>query len=157
MSGLVVALIGIAIAVILAGTGSAIGVAGAGQTADGVMSEEPELFGKLLLLVALPGTQGIYGFLVGFMSIMKLGLISGDPQTAITVSKGLEFLVACLPVGVTGLFSAIHQGYVCSTGVTLVAKQREQMGKALVLGVFVEFYAILGLIASILLVNSIQM
>lgn len=157
MSGLIIALLGIGFAVILAGIGSAIAVGSVGQTANGVMSEEPDLFGKLLLLTALPGTQGIYGFLVGFIAIMKLGLLGGGIQEPMTAAKGFEFLLGCLPIALTGLFSAIHQGRVCATGVTMTAKQPNEMGKALVLGVFVEFYAILGLLISILLINSIQM
>jgi V/A-type H+-transporting ATPase subunit K len=156
MSGLVIALLGVGFAVIFAGIGSAVAVGSVGQTSNGVMSEEPELFGKLLLLTALPGTQGIYGFLVGFIAIMKLGLLGGA-QEPMTVAKGLEFFLGCLPIALTGLLSAIHQGRVCATGVTMTAKQPNEMGKALVLGVFVEFYAILGMLISILIINGIQM
>ena len=155
MWGLVIAILGIATAVILAGTGSAVAVGSVGQTSNGIMSEEPELFGRLLLLTALPGTQGIYGFLVGFIAFMRLGLLSGT-ISSLSVAKGFEFFLACLPIALVGLFSAIHQGRVCATGATMTAKQPEQMGKALVLGVFVEFYAILGLLISILLINSIK-
>ena len=163
MTGLIIALFGIALAVVLAGFGSIIAVGSVGQTANGVMSEEPGLFGKLLLLTALPGTQGIYGFLVGFIGIVKLGLLGGGEEApwrllmqSGSFSKGLEFFLACVPIALAGFFSAIHQGRVCATGVTMTAKQPDEMGKALVLGVFVEFYAILGLLISILLINSIQ-
>ncbi len=165
MTGLIIALFGIVLAVVLAGFGSIIAVGSVGQTSNGVMSEEPELFGKLLLLTALPGTQGIYGFLVGFIGIVKLGLLVGGEDApwrilvqsgSASFSKGLEFFLACVPIALAGFFSAIHQGRVCATGVTMTAKQPDQMGKALVLGVFVEFYAILGLLISILLINSIQ-
>ena len=156
MWGLIIAILGIAMAVILAGIGSAVAVGSVGQTSNGIMSEEPELFGRLLLLTALPGTQGIYGFLVGFIAVMRLGLLSGTVPSTLTVGKGFEFFLACLPIALVGLFSAIHQGRVCATGATMTAKQPEQMGKALILGVFVEFYAILGLLISILLINSIQ-
>ena len=61
--GLILAIIGAALAAILPGIGSAYGVQIGGQAAAGVTSEKPELFGKLLVLQALPGTQGIYGFL----------------------------------------------------------------------------------------------
>jgi len=156
MWGLIIAILGIAMAVILAGIGSAVAVGSVGQTSNGIMSEEPELFGRLLLLTALPGTQGIYGFLVGFIAVMRLGLLSGTVPSTLTIEKGFEFFLACLPIALVGLFSAIHQGRVCATGATMTAKQPEQMGKALILGVFVEFYAILGLLISILLINSIQ-
>lgn len=163
MIGLVIALFGIALAVVLAGFGSIIAVGSLGQTSNGVMSEEPELFGKLLLLTALPGTQGIYGFLAGFIGIVKLGLLGGGADAPWRILRGagsasavygVEFLLACLPIALAGFFSALHQGRVCATGITMTAKQPDHMGKALVLGVFVEFYAILGLLISILLINS---
>ncbi len=163
MIGLVIALFGIALAVVMCGFGSIIAVGSLGQTSNGVMSEEPELFGKLLLLTALPGTQGIYGFLAGFIGIVKLGLLGGGAEAqwqilrdSGTILDGFQFLLACLPIALAGFFSAIKQGQVCGTGITMTAKQPDHMGKALVLGVFVEFYAILGLLISILMINSIQ-
>ncbi|HID95990.1 MAG TPA: V-type ATP synthase subunit K [Candidatus Latescibacteria bacterium] len=156
MTGLEIALIGVGLAVILAGIGSAIGVGVTAQVANGVMSEEPELFGRVLLLTALPGTQGIYGFLVGFLVIMKLGLIgttTGIPLfKTLTVGQGWQLFLSCLPIAFAGIFSAIHQGRVCATGVEMTAKQPGGAGKAMVLAVFVEFYAVLGLLASILLI-----
>jgi len=61
--GLALAVLGAAIAAAVAGIGSALGVGIAGQAAAGLVSEDPDKFGKVLLLEALPGTQGIYGFL----------------------------------------------------------------------------------------------
>ena len=78
MSGIVFALLGVAVAVILAGMGSAYGVGVAGQAAAGVVTEDPDKFAKVLLLQLLPGTQGIYGLLVGFIGLSKIGLISGS-------------------------------------------------------------------------------
>jgi len=150
------ALLGAALAVILSGIGSAIGVGLAGQAASGVMSEDPEKFGSLLLLTALPGTQGIYGFLTGFMVFIKLGLISGN-VVQLTVHQGLDILVACLPVGFVGFLSAIHQGKVCAAGIYMVAKQPKETAKPLVLGALVETYAVLGLLISILMLNGIKL
>lgn len=156
MGALEIALIGVGLAVILAGIGSAIGVGLTAQVSNGIMSEEPALFGRLLLLTALPGTQGIYGFLVGFLVIMKLGLIGSTTEVplfkTLTVGQGWQFFLSCLPIAFAGIFSAIHQGRVCATGAELTAKQPGEAGKALVLAVFVEFYAVLGLLASILLI-----
>ncbi|UCD83544.1 MAG: V-type ATP synthase subunit K [Deltaproteobacteria bacterium] len=151
MGGLEIALIGVALAVGMGGIGSSIGVGLAGQAASGVMTEDPGKFGRLLLLVALPGTQGIYGLLASFLVIMKLGLIGGGSVVEITQSQGFKLLFACLPVALTGLFSAIHQGKVCVAGIMMAAKRPEEMGKTLVLAVFVEFYAVLGLLITILL------
>lgn len=154
--GLTYAFLGGALAVILGGIGSAIGVGLAGQAASGVMSEDPEKFGSLLLLVALPGTQGIYGFLSGFLVMLKLGVTAGKLVVP-PVDQGLQILIACLPVAFTGLVSAIHQGKVCASGIYMVAKQPKEMAKPLVLGALVETYAVLGLLITILLLNGIKL
>jgi V/A-type H+-transporting ATPase subunit K len=151
--GLVLAVIGVGVAVILPGIGSAIGVGMVGQAASAVVAEEPEKFGRLLLLQALPGTQGIYGLLTGFLIIFKLGLL-GSPA-AVTTSTGLAFLFASFPVGIVGLLSAIAQAQVATAGVGIVARRPEEMGKAIILAAMVETYAVLGLLVSILLVNAI--
>jgi len=154
--GLVLAFSGAAAAAIFAGIGSAVGVGLAGQAASGVMSEDPEKFGSLLLLVALPGTQGIYGFLSAFLVILKLGL-TGGTLAAVNVHQGWQIFVACLPVALAGLVSAIHQGKVCAAGIYMVAKQPKEMTKPLILGALVETYAVLGLLITILLLNGIKL
>lgn len=154
--GLLLAISGAALAVILAGIGSAIGVGLAGQAASGVMSEDPGKFGSVLLLVALPGTQGIYGFLSGFLVILKLGLISGQAAQP-TTPQGWAIFFACLPVAFAGLVSAIHQGKVCTSGVHMVAKQPKESVKPMVLAALVETYAVLGLLATVLLLNGIKL
>ncbi len=158
-SGMVYALMGAAVAVILSGIGSAIGIGYTASASAGVMTEDPRNFGKYLILVALPGTQGIYGFVAAFLVIMRLGLL--NPETANKVitgmspGQGLQVLYACLPIAFAGLVSAIHQGKVCTAGVALTAKQPAESGKALVFGVFVEFYAVLGLIITIFLLQAV--
>lgn len=154
--GLVYAILGIAIAVVLAGFGSAIGIKISGQAANGVMSENPENFVSLLILTALPGTQGIYGFVDGFMVLLKLGLLGGTVAN-ITPVEGLQILGACIPVGLAGLMSAIQQGWVCASGVEMLARQPKELVKPLMLGVLVEFYAILGFTVSFLLINGIKL
>jgi V/A-type H+-transporting ATPase subunit K len=155
-SGLVYALIGAAAAVILAGIGSAVGISYPASIATGAMTEDPKNFGKYLLLVALPGTQGIYGFVGAFLVIQKLGLTAAGAAAALTTAQGLQIMWACFPVAFAGLVSAIFQGKVCANGVALTSKQPTESGKALVFGVFVEFYAILGLITTIFLLSGIQ-
>jgi len=154
--GLTLAILGGALACILGGIGSAIGVGLAGQASSGVMSEDPDKFGSLLLLVALPGTQGIYGFLSAFLVILKIGLITGDiPKLA--VFSGWQILVACLPVAFAGLVSGIHQGKVCASGVYMVAKQPKDLMKPVIMAALVETYAVLGLLITILLLNGIKL
>jgi V/A-type H+-transporting ATPase subunit K len=154
--GLTLAVLGGALACILGGIGSAIGVGLAGQASSGVMSEDPEKFGSLLLLVALPGTQGIYGFLSAFLVILKIGLITGTIPK-LTVFNGWQILVACLPVAFAGLVSGIHQGKVCASGVYMVAKQPKDLMKPVIMAALVETYAVLGLLITILLLNGIKL
>ncbi|MEW5804569.1 MAG: V-type ATP synthase subunit K [bacterium] len=153
--GLVLAILGAALAVILAGFGSSIGISIAAQPCDGLLSENPEAFGNVLILAALPGTQGIYGFVSAFFAIIQLGLLTGKvPQ--LTVSQGMQFLGACLPVGFGGLVSGIYQGKVSAAGVAVAAKQPGDSMKAVILSALVETYAILGLLATILLLMGIK-
>ena len=152
MSGIVFALLGVAVAVILAGMGSAYGVGVAGQAAAGVVTDK---FAKVLLLQLLPGTQGIYGLLVGFIALSKIGLLGGGADMSMSISQGLLYLAACLPIGVVGLVSARHQGRTSVASIGIVAKKPEQFGKAMLFPAMVETYAILALLVSILAINAL--
>lgn len=156
MSGIVYALIGAALAVALAGCGSAIGVGIAGQAASGVVTVDPSKFAKVLILQLLPGTQGIYGLLVGFITLAKIGLM-GAGDVEVTVANGLLILAACLPIAVVGLVSGIHQGKTAAASIGIVAKKPEQFGKAMLFPAMVETYAILALLISILAVSAIKL
>ena len=155
MLGLVLAILGSASCVILGGIGSIIGVAKAGQAGSGVVSEEPEKFGKVLLLQALPSTQGIYGFIGTFWVIIKLGLLAGKIPM-LSWQTGLAILLASLPVGINGLFSGILQGKVSVSGMNIVSKQAQEAGKGIIMSAMVETYAVFGLLATILLVQGIK-
>ena len=152
--GLFFAVLGAALAIIMAGIGSAIGVGMGGQAASGVVSEEPGLFGKVLILQLLPGTQGIYGLLVAFLCLSNIGLLGGSVES-ISLLKGLCYFAACMPIALGGLFSAIHQGKASVASISLVAKRPEQSGKALIFPAMVETYAILSLLVSILALNGV--
>lgn len=154
-SALAIAIAGAAIAVILGGTGSALGVGLAGQSGAGVISEKPELFGKVLLIQALPGTQGIYGFLGGLLVLIQIGLIGGEAAD-ISLSTAWQLFFASLPVAFTGLISGIHQGKVSAAGLQAVAKDDSNVGKAVIMSAMVETYAVLGLLITILLLFSIK-
>jgi V/A-type H+-transporting ATPase subunit K len=153
--GLALAILGAALAVILAGIGSVLGVGIAGQVASGVVSEDPEKFGKALLLQALPGTQGIYGFLGAIMVLQKVGLLGGEVIN-LTPEVGWQIFFACLPIAIAGLISGLFQGKVSAAGMGIVAKKPAESGKAIILSAMVETYAVLGLLATILLLNGIQ-
>ncbi len=153
--GLGLAILGAALAVGLSGTGSSMGVGIAGESAAGVLSEDPDKFGLTLLLVALPGTQGIYGFLSAFWVMLKINLLGG--VMAISPAVGLQIFFACLPVGLVGLTSGIYQGRVAASGIQLAAKRPEDTGKGVILAAMVETYAVLGLLTTILLLNGIKL
>ena len=153
--GLVYALLGAAVAVFLAGAGTAIGVGIAGQAAAGVVTEDPSKFGQVLVMQLLPGTQGLYGLLIGFITLSKVGLIGGgaadiDPQT------GLLILAACLPIGIVGLISGKYQGKTSAASIGIIAKRPDQFGKAMLFPAMVETYAILALLISFLAVSGVQ-
>ena len=152
--GIVYALLGAALAVLLAGAGSALGVGVAGQAASGVVSEDPSKFAKVLIMQLLPGTQGIYGLLVGFITLSKVGLL-GEGIKEVSVATGLLILAACLPIGIVGLISGKSQGKTAAAAIGIVAKKPEQFGKAMLFPAMVETYAILALLISILAVSAI--
>ncbi|MGB3480574.1 MAG: V-type ATP synthase subunit K [bacterium] len=153
--GLAIAIAGGALAAILGGIGSAIGIGYAAQAANGVLSEDPEKFGSLLILVALPGTQGVYGFIGAFMVLQKIGIFGGA-IVALTLQQGLQIFFAAMPVAIACLISAIWQGKVCTAGVEMVAKRPAEAAKAMIYGILVEFYAVLGLIVTILAVVQMK-
>lgn len=154
MLGLLFAILGAAVSVILAGIGSIIAVGKSGQAGTGVVSEEPEKFGNVLLLQALPSTQGIYGFIGAFWILFSLGLLQGNiPE--LDWKLGLAIFLAALPVAIGGFVSAIYQGNVSIAGLNIVTKQPSESGKGIIMSAMVETYAVLGLLATILLVQGL--
>ncbi|HHY83194.1 MAG TPA: V-type ATP synthase subunit K [Clostridiales bacterium] len=151
--GLIFALSGAVLAALLAGIGSAIGVGMAGQAAAGVVTDDPSKFGKVLILQLLPGTQGIYGLLIAFLTLTQIGVLGGSPD--ISLAKGLLYFVACLPMAFVGLWSAIRQAQAAVSSIALVAKRPDQAGKAIIFPAMVETYAILALLISILCVTGL--
>lgn len=146
-----IALLGAFLAAGLAGWGSAKAVGMVGQAATGLLTEDPSLFGKVLLLEALPGTQGIYGLITAFMIMLKLGVI-GTPVD-ITIAQGGYLLMASLPIAIVGHFSAIHQAKVAVAGVHMIAKQKDEVVKPITNAALVETYAIFALLVSLLLIG----
>lgn len=136
--------LGAAAAVALAGTGSARGCGAAGQAATGVVTEEPEKFGKALILQLLPGTQGLYGFIIGFLTLLKL-------QDVPSVAQGLYLAFAGVFVGIVLLTSGIAQGKVSAAGMQILAKNPDQNTKGIIFAAIVETYAILGFVAGIIM------
>ncbi len=149
-TGTFLAILGAALAAGLAGCGSAIGVGMAGKAATGVVAEDPDKFSKCLVLQLLPGTQGIYGLLIAFIAMIKVNVF-GDPL-ALTMASGLTIFAGCLPIAIVGLISGVYQAKVAVAGMAMTAKRPEESGKAIVLIVMVETYAVLALLVSFLAV-----
>lgn len=156
LSGEMLAISGAAIAAALAGIGSAIGVGLAGEAGAGVVSEDPNKFGQVLLLQALPGTQGIYGLLIAFLIMVKIGLLGGDGLVDLTMLQGAAIFASGLPIGLVGLLSAISQGKAAAAGIMLVGKRPAELAKGMLFAAMVETYAVLALLISFLMLNSIQ-
>ena len=151
--GFSLALLGAALATIFAGIGSAKGVGMATEAGMGVLSEDPSKFGKMLVLELLPGTQGLYGFIVSFMILLNVGVL-GTPQD-ISLYTGAMYLAASLPVAIGGLISGISQGRAAVAGIALVAKREQEFSKAMVSTTLVEIYALLAFLVSFLTVMNI--
>ena len=154
--GLSLALFGAACASALAGIGSAIGIGIAGESAAGVMTEDPNKFGSCLILQALPGTQGIYGLLITFFVLNQLNMLGGGAPAMPTWNQGLQIFAACLPIAIVGFISAIYQGKTSAASIQMISKKPEAMGKAIILPAMVETYAVLALLKSILMLMGVQ-
>ena len=150
LSGRSLALLGAGLAAALAGMGSAKGVGMVGEAAAGLLTEDPSKFGKALIMQALPGTQGIYGLITAFLIIFKIGILS-DPVT-LSIADGAYFLMAALPIAIVGYYSALKQARVAVSGINLIAKKPDEVGKAITSAALVETYAIFAVLISLLMV-----
>ena len=146
--GYTIALLSIAFCVLLCGIGSCIGLYKTSTAAAGVLGEDPKKFGKVMVLVLLPATQGIYGFIIGIIA-------SGAATAGMSTAAGLAMLGAVLPMAISGLASGYFQGKSAVNCIYAVGKQESLSGKLIVYPGMIEFYAILGLIISIMLVGQI--
>ena len=151
--GMIFTILGIAIATVLAGIGSVKGVGAAAQASMGVLSEDSSMFGKMLVLTLLPGTQGLYGFIVGFSMLIYAGVLGGGD--VVTTEQGLAYLGASLAIGIGGLVSGIAQGRAAVAGIGLCAKDDKNFSKAMVSVTLVEIYALFAFIVSLLTVISV--
>lgn len=142
--GMLFGALGVALSALASGAGSAKGVGIAGEAAAGIVIEEPEKFGKSLVLQLLPGTQGLYGFVIGLLCLFQL-----KPDMPLTA--GFMYFAAGLTMGLTGYFSAVAQGKVSCAGLNILAKNEEQQTKGIIYAVMVEMYAILAFAISFLI------
>ena len=148
--GLALALLGSGLAVGLSCVGSAKGTGIAGEAGSGLLSEDPSKSGKVMVLQLLPGTQGLYGLVVWFFALIQIGMVGGATPE-LTVAQGMQYFVACMPMAIGGLLSAIAQGRVAAGSINILAKKPNDWSKGLILCGIVEFYAILSLVATIMI------
>ena len=145
---LILAYVGVAFMVGLAGVASAIGTSICGQAAVGAMKKNGGAFGSYMVLSALPGSQGLYGF-VSFFLIMPI--LSAE----MTMFQGAAIFGVGLLVGIVNLMAAIYQGKVCANGIAAIGNGHDVMGKTLILGAFPELYAILTVAATFLISSAV--
>ncbi|MCL2570559.1 MAG: V-type ATP synthase subunit K [Firmicutes bacterium] len=152
MDGNLIALLGAALAIIATGVASAIGMSWVQRAAAGVVTEDPEKYGKTMILQLIPSSAGLYGFVVGFLVLINVFMGDG---AAYTTSQGLLILIACLPIAIVGVVATIFQAKVCVAGIQMLSKREELSGRAIVMSVFIELFTLFGLIASILAVLQV--
>ena len=153
IGGLALALLGSGLAVGLSCVGSAKGTGIAGEAGAGLLSQDPSKSGKVMVLQLLPGTQGLYGLVVWFFALFTMGAFSGGIQP-LSITEGATIFAACLPIALGGWLSAIFQGRVAAAAINVVAKKPDDWAKGIILCGIVEFYAILSLLASVLLLMN---
>lgn len=153
MTGFQWAELGAAVAFIGGALGSSIGITYVANVSSGILAEDPDKFGRLLLLIAMPGSQGIYGFITAFLIWV---FFLSSPKSVANPQTGVQVFLASLPVAFACLLSAIYQGRTGAGAAGIVAKKEEASGRAIVLPGLVETYAVLSLIVSILLLIAIR-
>ncbi|MBU0458247.1 V-type ATP synthase subunit K [Patescibacteria group bacterium] len=153
--GLAFALFGAAIATFVSCIGSIIGVSVTGQAGAGLLTEKPELAGKVITLMVLPGSQGLYGMVIALLFIFNYAdVINGE--VAISVSQGVAILAACLPVAFTCVTSGPYQAKVCAAGMHMLAKDEKMTGRVITMAALVETYALLGFLISFFMLNNFK-
>mgnify|MGYP003313008575 CR=1 FL=1 len=152
--GMALALLGSGLAVALSCVGSAKGTGIAGEAGTGLLSEDPSKSGKVMVLQLLPGTQGLYGLVVWFFALIQMGMRDGS-AVGMSLVEGWRYFAACMPMAFGGLLSAIAQGRVAAGSINILAKKPDDWSKGMILCITVEFYAILSLLASFLMILNI--
>lgn len=155
MLGTILVFGGAVTAALLGFIGSTIGMYTAGQSGAGVTAEKPDLFGKVLLMQALPGSQAIYGLVGAFLILSFSGVLGAEEVGIVSTAKGIQYFIAGLPIGLAGLFSAIFQGKLSASGILTIAKDGSLTAKAMVLSAMVETSAIFGVLVSFILLTAI--
>lgn len=148
-------IIGCALAMGIAGVGSALGLMLAGTSAVAVTGEKPELFGRCLVFQVLPMTQAVYGLLTAILLMMGAGLLGGSAAADLSNPMlGISAIGIGLVVGLTGI-SAANQGMVASASISATARNPDVAARGIIYTVMPETIAIFGLLVGILLMTGL--
>lgn len=147
--GIIFAVLGMALVVAIPGYNSGKGVGMVGESATGIIVDEPEKFGKSLLLQMMPASQGLYGFVIAIMTLGRLDL-------AMSLQEGLFIFMACMPMAIVGGPTALAQARVAVSGIHLLAKNENEVTKNIIYAVMVETYALLAFVSSIIILTSVS-
>ncbi len=154
--GLAIAFLGAGLAAVLSCIGSAKGTGMVGEASAGLCSEDPSKAGKCMVFQVLPGTQGLYGFVIWFIAARAIGVFGGSGLVPLTIAQGFQILFACVPMMFGGYISAVFQARVAVSCINILAKQPDDWSKGILYCVMVEFYAILSLLVSFLMLNALS-
>ena len=159
MTGLTIGIIGLVLTALLCGVGSGLGLKATGKAAAGVLSEDPTKFSKVIVLSLLPATQGIYGFLIAILGAQYLPTVANIGEATLVTqaqltAQGWNVFWACVPMMIGGAVSAYLQGRTAATTIIAVGKKGEIASKSIIFPAMIEFYALLGLVVSIMMFNN---
>lgn len=146
--GIIFAVLGMALVVIIPSIGSGKGVGMVGEAVSGLLIDESEKFGKSLLLQMMPASQGLYGFVIAIMTLGRL-------QAGMPLQEGLFILMACLPMAIVGYPTALAQARVAVNGVQVLSRNENEMTKNIIYCVMVETYALLAFVSSIIILSAV--
>ena len=149
MDGFSIAVLGLALSTILCGIGSSLGLKYTVSTLSGVAAGDPSKVGKCMLIALLPATQGLYGLVISIIGMSSLEGLTVD------LASGLPVFFACCIMAISGLVSAILQGKASAAAIVAVGKKDELAGKLVMYPAMIEMYALLGLVAAILILGAI--
>ena len=161
MTGVTIGIIGLALTALLCGIASGLGLKATGKASAGVLAEDPSKFSKIFILTLLPATQGLYGFAIAIIggvmclpTAAKLASLGISPTAAQITAQGWNIIWACVPMMIGGAVSAYLQGRTSASTIIAVGK-RSEVSRAFLFPAMIEFYALLGLVSSIILFTNI--
>lgn len=153
---LALAFLGAALATAIPCYGSSIGVSIVGQAGSGLITEKPDMAGRVITLAVIPGSQGLYGMVISLLFLFNYAPPILNGTVALSFADGIALFAAFMPVTIAAFGSSPYQGKVCAAGMHLLAKDAGLMGRVITLAALVETYALLGFLISFFMLNALQ-